>query len=165
MRTDAQRKAHFKYYASNREKVKARTAQWREDNREFYLRSQKKYSQERRERDPELAKRRARGYALKRKYGITLEQYEELLQKQNYSCAICERHESEFKTNLAVDHAHSGPKKGFIRGLLCTACNYRLVARHTDGDLLRRIADYVEQSTDWIVPDNKKSKRKKNAKT
>lgn len=157
MRTDVQRRAHEKYYANNREKVKARTAKWRQDNRDRFLEDQKRYSKARREIDPEVARKRARGYALKRKYGITLEQYEELLEKQGRCCAICERHESEFKTSLAVDHDHHSRR---IRGLLCTSCNYRMVARHRDGELLRKIADYIEQGTEWFVPEKKKRKRK-----
>jgi hypothetical protein len=41
---------------------------------------------------------------LKRKYGITLDQYNQLFAQQNGSCAICSRHQSEFKVALAVDH-------------------------------------------------------------
>lgn len=95
---------------------------------------------------------------LKRQFGITVEQYEELLASQNECCAICERHSSEFKTRLAVDHDHV---TGRIRGLLCTYCNHRLVGRHRDGGLLRKIADYVEGGTDWYVPEKKKKKKKK----
>ncbi len=54
------------------------------------------------------------------KYGITLEQYNTLLLKQNHCCAICCRHESEYSKRLSVDHCH---KTGNIRGLLCTLCN------------------------------------------
>lgn len=150
--------AKRRYYERNRQKAIDRTAQWLKDNRERY----NEYFREMKKSDPERYKERARGYALKRKYGITLEQYDQLLEKQNHCCAICERHKSEFKTQLAVDHSH---KTGFIRGLLCTACNYRLVAKHEDGDLLRKIADYIESPTDWVVPDSyKKPKRKRKGK-
>lgn len=147
------REAKKRYYLKNRELVIERSAAWREANPESYsghMRSLKTH-------DPELAKKRARGYTLKRKYGITLEQYDELLARQNHCCAICGRHESEFKTNLAVDHSH---RSGRIRGALCTACNYRLVAKHEDAELLRKIADYVEQGTEWFVPEKKKRRRK-----
>lgn len=95
---------------------------------------------------------------LRRKFGITLEQYRGLLKKQNNSCAICLRPASDFNKELAVDHNH---KTGEIRGLLCTNCNYRLVAKHQDGELLRRIADYIEQGTGWIVPEQSKRKKKR----
>lgn len=96
--------------------------------------------------------------ALKRTYGISLEQYDELLEKQHHCCAICDRHEDEFKTRLAVDHNH---KTGEIRGLLCNYCNHRVVGRHTDGDKLRQIADYIEQGTGWFVPKKKRPVKRK----
>lgn len=99
----------------------------------------------------------ARANHLKRTYGITTEQYDELLKKQNDSCAVCGRHKDSEKKSLSVDHNH---KTGEIRGLLCTMCNYRHVGRHRDGELLRKIADYIEQGTGWFVPLKKPKKRK-----
>jgi hypothetical protein len=49
------------------------------------------------------------------KYGITIEQYEEILKKQSGLCAICNR-----KKRLCIDHCH---KTGKVRGLLCFNCN------------------------------------------
>lgn len=60
---------------------------------------------------------------LKSWYGITIEQYEEKLKAQNFSCAICERHQSMFKNRLHVDHDHATRN---VRGLLCMDCNTRL---------------------------------------
>lgn len=54
---------------------------------------------------------------LRRKYGITLEQYNELLARQGGVCAICG---GEDQKRLAVDHDH---KTGKVRGLLCARCN------------------------------------------
>lgn len=102
-----------------------------------------------------------REYSLKHKYGITPGQYEELLATQNNCCAICNKHESEENRRLAVDHNH---KTGEIRGLLCTYCNHRIVGKWTDGNLLRKIADYVEQGTGWFVPDDMKSGRRRKRK-
>lgn len=159
-RDPVKRKAYIKqYYENNKNYIKEKSRKYREENLERVRETNKKYSESLRKIDPEAAKLRARGYALKRKYGITLEQYDELLEKQNGSCAICSKHSSTFKTALAVDHDH---RTGRIRGLLCTHCNYRMVAKHRDGDLLRKIADYIEQGTDWYVPEKKKKKRKSN---
>lgn len=91
-------------------------------------------------------------------YGITLAQYDQLLEKQQEACAVCLRKASVFKTNLCVDHDHS---TGEIRGLLCTNCNRRLIGRHRDGALLHRMANYVEQGTGWFVPEKFKTGRKK----
>lgn len=90
-------------------------------------------------------------------YGITEDQYEMLLTKQQSRCMICDKHQSELKKRLAVDHNH---RTGEIRGLLCDYCNYRVVGRHTDSSLMRRIADYLDQGTGWYVPPKKKRKKR-----
>jgi hypothetical protein len=55
---------------------------------------------------------------LREKYGITLEQYNELLDEQRGKCALCRK--PPRKRFLAVDHDH---ETGAVRGLLCTPCN------------------------------------------
>lgn len=63
---------------------------------------------------------------LKRQYGISLEEYEEMFSSQGGKCKICFDYEkgidprTELPFNLAVDHDH---KTGRIRGLLCANCN------------------------------------------
>lgn len=95
---------------------------------------------------------------LRRKYGITEEQYDELLRTQKNCCAVCEQHESSFTRRLAVDHNH---RTGEVRGLLCNYCNHRLVGRHTDPELLLTISEYLRKGTGWFVP---KKKRRRVAK-
>lgn len=97
-------------------------------------------------------------YNLKRKYGINLEKYNQLLKKQNNCCAICDKHKDEFKINLAVDHNHI---TGEIRGLLCSYCNRYVIGRHRDGNLLRKMAAYVEQGTGLYVPKKKRPVKRK----
>lgn len=60
-----------------------------------------------------------RKHQMKKRYGITIEQYEELLVGQNGTCAICDEACSTGR-RLAVDHDHD---TGQIRGLLCYRCN------------------------------------------
>lgn len=48
------------------------------------------------------------------------------LQKQK--CAICDRHENEFKKRLCIDHNH---KTGKVRALLCYYCNKFRIGRNT----------------------------------
>jgi hypothetical protein len=63
-----------------------------------------------------------RHYYLKYKFGITEDQYNEMLLKQNYCCAICKSSNSGDKrsSRLSIDHCHIS---GSIRGLLCSSCN------------------------------------------
>jgi len=53
-------------------------------------------------------------------YGMTLEQYNKIFDKQNGCCSICGKHQSECNKALSVDHNHSSNQ---VRGLLCNYCN------------------------------------------
>ena len=64
-----------------------------------------------------------REYHLKRIYGITLDDYNKMFAEQNGCCAMCGKHQSEFKQALSVDHNHQTDE---IRGLLCFSCNSKL---------------------------------------
>jgi hypothetical protein len=81
-----------------------------------------------------------------RRYGITLEQYFELFNKQNGVCAICSRPESEILRGkiraLNVDHDHS---TGKIRGLLCSECNKGIGNLGDSTEVLRRAIEYLSQ--------------------
>lgn len=62
---------------------------------------------------------------LKGKYGLTIEDYVRLLEKQGGKCALCGRSGTGRRTtkNYNVDHNHL---TGKIRGLLCHQCNLGL---------------------------------------
>lgn len=74
-----------------------------------------------------------------RRYGITDAQYDDMLEAQNGTCAICNR-EPEGK-RLAVDHDHT---TGAIRGLLCDHCNHVLGKAEDRAEWLRNAADYLD---------------------
>lgn len=79
---------------------------------------------------------------LKKKYGLTLEQYHEILKKQDGKCAICKCLPNG--NHLAVDHNH---ETGKIRGLLCMKCNSVLVvACERYGSLIENTKEYL---THW----------------
>jgi len=67
----------------------------------------------------EAGQRSAKNTKLKRKYGITLMEYEEMTKAANNQCQICGIEGTRIKP-LCVDHCHSTAK---IRGLLCSSCN------------------------------------------
>lgn len=79
---------------------------------------------------------KAREARLKKKYGITIAQYEQMLRDQDYKCALCRKHHAHFKNRLHVDHNHKSKR---VRGLVCFYCNHQLIRRHnykTAKDLL-----------------------------
>jgi hypothetical protein len=57
---------------------------------------------------------------LKNKFGITIEDYNQMFEYQDGRCGICGKHQSELSNPLSVDHCH---KTGKVRGLLCPKCN------------------------------------------
>jgi hypothetical protein len=58
---------------------------------------------------------------VKHYYGITADQYAQMLAEQDNRCAICCQEQSGKR--LAVDHDHA---TGQVRGLLCSNCNRAL---------------------------------------
>lgn len=84
---------------------------------------------------------RAADIRLRRTYGITLAQYEQMLADQGGGCAICERPASSMPTRLHVDHDH---KTQLVRGLLCWWCNRKsLPGVKDDADRAERTAVYL----------------------
>lgn len=97
-------------------------------------------------------------------YGITIEEYETILDYQNRVCAICRRPPKPGKS-LAVDHAHHQGSSGPIRGLLCFVCNRRLVGAKSDA-MLSAMGEYVRNypataalGREVIAPGRPKKKR------
>lgn len=78
---------------------------------------------------------------LKKHYGISLDDYEKMFEKQNGVCAICgDPNMSERYKYLAVDHCH---ETGRIRGLLCDACNKALGGFKDSIDVLKSAVEYL----------------------
>lgn len=78
---------------------------------------------------------------LKRVFKMSIESYNELFNKQQGCCAICKKHQSEFKKSLAVDHCH---KTGAIRGLLCGKCNLGIGHLNDDIAIFENAIKYLK---------------------
>lgn len=76
---------------------------------------------------------------LKRIYGITIEQYDNLLLNQKGNCAICKE---SFSKTPQVDHNHMTDK---VRGLLCGACNILLGTARENITILNNAIEYLER--------------------
>ena len=91
------------HYAKNKERIKARVRKYKQANPARYEDSR-----------------------LQRAFGITLEDYNNMLLVQEGVCAICKKPESVWwrkkgqPKRLTVDHCHVS---GRVRGLLCQKCN------------------------------------------
>ena len=80
---------------------------------------------------------------LMRHYGITVDDYNRMFADQNGCCAICKRHQSEFRRSFAVDHDH---ETGKVRGLLCISCNRGLGYLGDDIDRLMAAVAYLMEA-------------------
>lgn len=79
------------------------------------------------------------------RFGITNDQYQQMLAQQGGLCAIC--HRVPGTRRLSVDHCHSTLR---VRGLLCYMCNRFRVgqARDHEVELYARITGYLQSDFD-----------------
>lgn len=75
-------------------------------------------------------------------YGITLDDYQNMLQKQNHICSICKSVEKTKNRTLSVDHDHKTNK---IRELLCQRCNAALGMLEEDPRIIGNLLDYIKK--------------------
>jgi len=85
-------------------------------------------------------KRKEREGHLRRKYGITIGDYDAMLAAQRGGCAICGAPEPA-TGSLHVDHDHA---TGAVRGLLCVRCNNALGQFNESDALFQAAADYLD---------------------
>ncbi len=91
-------------------------------------------------RHPKYRKSDSRQRNLKR-FGITADAYDHILQNQNYGCAVCgEKTTDSTGRLLSIDHNHD---TGEVRGLLCHSCNVALGLFKEDVDLLAKAIFYL----------------------
>ena len=128
------RNAHVREYrADNREKHNA-------TRREYVARNREKINARSRERRAKSAKIRAT--YLKYAYGMSIDDYNTMIEAQNGGCGICGKAPDSGRWGrLYVDHDH---ETGRVRGLLCRDCNAILGYANDEPGLLRSAANYLE---------------------
>ncbi len=98
------------------------------------------------DRNPSKHHDSTRASWLKSKYGITPEDYDQMLVKQHGCCGICGVDApSRGNKYFAVDHCH---KTGRVRGLLCNECNRGMGLLRDSSDLCRKAAEYLETQSE-----------------
>lgn len=112
------KEARHAYYEKNKSKIKQYTS-------DYYQRHLKEYQKWNKD------------YNLRRRYSLTAEQYENLLQTAGFRCQICEG--TKF---LCVDHDHI---TGKIRGMICSGCNVGLGHFKDSEIVLQAALDYLRR--------------------
>lgn len=90
--------------------------------------------------NPESRKKSYRKNKIKKEYGLSWEEYLELVKKFNNQCGICGGKDS---ISLSIDHNH---KTGKVRGLLCNNCNNGLGRFKDSTSLLNKAIDYLNKN-------------------
>lgn len=113
------------YYQKNKEKIKLSVNQWKLKNKDLNLFHKQKYN-------------------LKKRYGLSWDNFVLLFEQQNKQCKICDVVLSlDFKNKNKfphVDHCHN---TGKIRGLLCNTCNVGLGSFKDNKNLLLKASEYL----------------------
>ena len=137
----AQRREYSaEWYQRRKENARAANKRWREKNKEYVREKNEVYNGWAR------ATGRSAEHYLKRKYGMSLADYERLFLFQGGRCAICYQPErfqhprGDAPVRLAVDHDHSN---GMVRGLLCRRCNQAIGHFEENREWLLAAAEYV----------------------
>jgi DNA-directed RNA polymerase subunit RPC12/RpoP len=119
------KKWHARYPEKANAAYKRWGKDWRAKNKTAYLKNRRRYYNQQ--------LRYTRYFKL---HGLTKEQYEALLKKQEYKCAICST-----KAPLDVDHCHETNK---VRGLLCRRCNLGIGYFGDKADVVQKAASYLK---------------------
>jgi hypothetical protein len=142
-RRERRRKENFKYRSKHKAKINARKRLLYATDPEY--------------RAKEIANKRK--HDLKRRYGMSLDDYDGLAKQQKGRCAICRKVETKPR-HLCVDHNH---KSNRVRALLCYPCNSGLGCYYDDPRLMRTAPDYLEhwQEIEKLGPDPRFTNRTK----
>lgn len=127
----ANRKA---YYEKNKESILARCKTYYEKNKEKINARHRTYNKKNRDKK--------KASDLKRKFGISLHEYDLMLTEQKGKCACCGIHQNKLTMRFAVDHDHD---TGLIRGLLCGNCNTAIGKLGDNIEGLMKALNYLEK--------------------
>lgn len=100
------------------------------------------YHKKFRDKNRERSRLKSRISDLKKK-GLTLEDFDRMMDDQNNSCKICRIHQSDLSRKLHIDHCHS---TGKVRGLLCQQCNHLLGNARDNILVLESAIKYLKES-------------------
>jgi hypothetical protein len=120
--------------AARRKKNTERFLKWRAE----HLEEHNEYLRKRYRENPEVrAAQRERG--LKKKYGLSLADWDEMFESQSGKCLICE---TDNPPRWATDHCH---RTNAVRGILCSRCNTLLGMVDDDIGYLQSAIRYLER--------------------
>ena len=116
-------------------KAAAQSRKWLSNHREYKHEYQREYYREHYQDKRE--------YSRVYRYGLSNEDYQQLLDSQQGRCAICRKtpEEANKGRDLYIDHNHI---TGKVRGLVCQRCN--LAVGSIEYEYINQVQKYLEES-------------------
>lgn len=121
----------------------SRDKEWAKKYQKEWCKKNSEWLKEYRKQNSEKIKGYARTYNKKhrrkitaKRYGLKLEQYDQMLEEQNGKCAVC----LSVSKKLVIDHDHKTNK---IRKLLCPKCNTLLGLCNDNKNYLKKLINYL----------------------
>ncbi len=146
-----EKQAYANWAAKNPGIQRDRTNKWKKKNELRYRELGRAWKA----RNPDKVKKARNAWRKKNpgkvrveKFNISIETFNAMFAAQQGCCAICSRHQSEFKKSLHIDHDHSTDG---VRGLLCGPCNTALGSFRDDVSLLHKAIVYLQRSKITLV--------------
>ncbi|MCK4793253.1 MAG: endonuclease VII domain-containing protein [Desulfobacteraceae bacterium] len=121
---------------ADKDKQKEVVGKWRKNNPQKCA----SYTKNWRKKNPEKAKTQWRRKHLREKYGISLEEYESMINAQNGLCGLCQK-PLDNGCQIDVDHCHV---TGTVRTVLHSKCNRLLSCANDDIDTLKKAILYLD---------------------
>jgi hypothetical protein len=125
-----------KYRSANKEKIAASNKKYKEANKDKILNEAKRW----RENNVNKISSSRRKSNYKKRYSITMDDYDKMFNEQEGVCYIC--HEPSLNQRLSVDHDHKTNK---VRKLLCTRCNLLLGVVEKNLELIEQFKIYLNE--------------------
>jgi hypothetical protein len=122
-----------KYYIDHEDKMKECKKQYRLSHKDEMKEYRKRYWIEN--------KNEREQYRIQQKYGITLEQKEQMIIEQNGKCAACGDFLGKDPRSISVDHDHI---TGKVRKIIHTKCNTALAFMDENVDKILKLVEYAK---------------------
>jgi len=123
-----------RYRELNREELIEKSKRYRKENREKINKTYRKY----RKNHPEWC----REQYLKNVYGITISQFNYMMETQGFKCAICGC--GDWKGRWGTPHIDHDHKTGVVRGILCHGCNLAIGAILDNPETAESMSKYLK---------------------
>ena len=124
------------YRENNHSKVRMIEKRYQTKNRIELNKKSRESLRKKRKKNPDFD----RAYKLKYTYGITIDEFNKILKKQEGKCVIC-RTDKPNGRGFCVDHDH---KTGKVRGILCHSCNTGIGSLKDSVELLEKAIKYLK---------------------